>query len=865
MHNEDHKAENDSPKPNTKLRQERLKRQWTHVQLAERLDISDPRTISRWERGLTNPSPLSRQKLCEVFGKSEAELGLLMQYSEVSEQEISGEDLAQQPGDAGIEAQQLLPEVSASSGKETTRAKNRRRLIARVQAFWIQGLLEQSLHEEMLITLGLKTQTDALANPWRLVLELPDQLRRSLPSGTRITQVYDEAANELLILGEPGSGKTTLLLELARDMLARAALDENHPLPVIFNLSSWAVNQQPVERWIVDELNSKYRVPRKLGQTWVDTDHVLLLLDGLDEVNQSRREACIEALNLFHQQHTLIPMVVCSRSPEYFAQTARLAFNTAVTVQPLTPQQIDDYISNGSQRLAGLRALLRHDQTLQELATSPLMLSILALTYNGQSFEEIQSGDPTASRRQIFENYTQRMLQRSSMSAYYTPQQTTYWLAWLARRMKDHDQTVFYLERLQPSWFSEQRLQQHYQKLVKALLYALFGLFIGGIVGGLVSGLIIAPRIGQITTETSAILVVGLPLGMIAGLLVGLIAAIFSQREIRILPSESISWSWSSMGQDFLEALIIGTIGGALLWRIGQGLMSLFQPFSDLVVFWLTYQIGGILIGGIVGIVIASVKPGWFVAGQQGYTLSPQEKWRIIRKGLLLGLAVSLMEAVLDGRIGKAESSFFYPFVSQLFNEPVGRLASGLVGGLLGGLFVGIVSGFSNEQLDKQLLVKPNQGIWQSARHSVLICLLIWSLFWLIFVLLSVLAFKIVIGLVFGLFLGLIFGLLNGGIACLEHIILRLYLCRIGVAPWNYPRFLDYAATLIFLRKVGGGYLFTHRLLMDYFAELELKPAMVEPPLSPCSHSPWQLLSHKSHCRFCDCPFAGRQRLPGSD
>jgi len=38
--------------------------------------------------------------------------------------------------------------------------------------------------------------------------------------------------------------------------------------------------------------------------------------------------------------------------------------------------------------------------------------------------------------------------------------------------------------------------------------------------------------------------------------------------------------------------------------------------------------------------------------------------------------------------------------------------------------------------------------------------------------------------------------------------------------PWNLGRFLDYAAERIFLQKVGGGYIFVHRLLQDYFASL---------------------------------------------
>ncbi len=46
-------------------------------------------------------------------------------------------------------------------------------------------------------------------------------------------------------------------------------------------------------------------------------------------------------------------------------------------------------------------------------------------------------------------------------------------------------------------------------------------------------------------------------------------------------------------------------------------------------------------------------------------------------------------------------------------------------------------------------------------------------------------------------------------------------LWRNGSAPLNYVRFLDYAAGCTFLRKVGGGYIFVHRLLLEYFASLE--------------------------------------------
>ena len=43
-------------------------------------------------------------------------------------------------------------------------------------------------------------------------------------------------------------------------------------------------------------------------------------------------------------------------------------------------------------------------------------------------------------------------------------------------------------------------------------------------------------------------------------------------------------------------------------------------------------------------------------------------------------------------------------------------------------------------------------------------------------------------------------------------------LVRNGSIPWNYVKFLDYAAERILLRKVGGGYTFIHRMLLEYFA-----------------------------------------------
>ena len=75
------------------------------------------------------------------------------------------------------------------------------------------------------------------------------------------------------------------------------------------------------------------------------------------------------------------------------------------------------------------------------------------------------------------------------------------------------------------------------------------------------------------------------------------------------------------------------------------------------------------------------------------------------------------------------------------------------------------------------------------------------------------------IPLVGGLILGLILGLLNGGATCIQHFNLRQILHSKGRIPWNYAHFLDYASDRLLMKKVGGGYVFYHRMLMEHFAQ----------------------------------------------
>jgi len=146
-------------------------------------------------------------------------------------------------------------------------------------------------------------------------------------------------------------------------------------------------------------------------------------------------------------------------------------------------------------------------------------------------------------------------------------------------------------------------------------------------------------------------------------------------------------------------------------------------------------------------------------------------------------------------------------------------LLYGLVGGLIGLLSFGLGGKVFAET------TVPNQGIWLSAVNSLLVGLSYGVLAGLVVGLLPQLRGRLYDELLGKLLAGLatlmMAMLWYGALDFIQHFMLRFFLWRSGHLPWRYAHFLDDAAERIFLRKVGGGYIFVHRLLQEYFASLQ--------------------------------------------
>jgi hypothetical protein len=731
----------------------------------------------------------------------------------------------------------------------------------------------------------------------------------------------------LLILGEPGAGKSTLLLHLAQGLAERAEQEEARPLPVVLRLSSWAERRPALEDWLSEQMAFTYDVSRELSRQWVRDEQILPLLDGLDEMEGASRSACIDAINAYHREHLLVPLVICSRRAEYEDATARqkLALQRAVLIQPLTPEQVSAALDQVGQALEPLRQALRINPALQELTTTPLMLSILMLIYARTPVPSLPSGRATL-QRQVWADYVAHMTGRKGDARRFSHHQTCSWLIWLARNLQKHYQTVFYLEHVRPDWLPDDLRRRAFRLTVRLplvllgmLCSVLVGLFLQtvfdpttGIQAALLGG-VLASCFGQSASaeeggppEAARMRPRGRQVGRwLIGAGAGLVVGVSFAFEL------GPGYGWRDWMRD---GLIYGSIIGLLCWLclvllpgISSGRSSPRAPRGPeplrhllaalrvrralLVAATLGVGYGvstglcyGVSFGPSAGLNIGlsytcvTVPIGLLALKyREGMCLTERLRWswsgfvRGLRSvnhcvisgtlalGLLLlvwlsyGFTLGLGFRLRTGLGFRLSYGLSDGLRADLRAGPGTALAYGLVMGLIVGvgiglgywLWIGLFQSVAQEQIEDQERQRFNQGVRRSARNSAVVGLLSGAIigglgflgYWLSYALnvgvSQGLNYGVQVGLskgagdalrvvwLFAIGGGLLGWAVSGGWAVLQHGVLRWLLHRRQAFPWRAQVFLNDATARILLRRVGGGYSFIHRLLLEHFAQLE--------------------------------------------
>jgi hypothetical protein len=203
----------------------------------------------------------------------------------------------------------------------------------------------------------------------------------------------------------------------------------------------------------------------------------------------------------------------------------RLKLNGAICIEPLSPEEVSKYLAAGGSKLAALREALETDPVLHELAETPLILSIMSLAYQGARGDElgIQEGDFAERRKQVFRLYVEQIFQRKGTASLVFPKEKIIaWLSWLAGNMRNHSESIFLVEGLQPSWLGARA-----KRVANGIVVFLSHGLIIGLFAGLSIGLDFGPTVGLIG-------------GLILGLILGLISTPLNQINL----VETISWNW---------------------------------------------------------------------------------------------------------------------------------------------------------------------------------------------------------------------------------------------------------------------------------------------------------------------------------
>jgi eukaryotic-like serine/threonine-protein kinase len=682
-------------------------------------------------------------------------------------------------------------------------------LLGHVRRMWITNVLEASVHHATLLDPPVRMEPGAVEEiPWRRYLEAAGQPAGFLPPDRPIGQVFGDVGEMLLILGEPGAGKTTTLLTLARECVERAERDPAAPVPVVLNLSSWTEGR-PFFDWLVEELSKPangYNVGSTLARRWLNDHWLLLLLDGLDEVPENRRAACVQALHAYVQEHGVPGLAVCCRSREYVALPVRLSIGAAVSLLPLEQARIDAYLDAAGPEADGLRAALARSEELRELSASPLMLSIMTLAFRGLSADALRFDETSTReelREQIFGRFVDRMFGfRERADGRFSRAWVEDGLRWLASGMKGRE-SIFAVELLQPAWLDARQLRLYAlgsrvagATVVTAAIGAVLFLF------ALVVVLATDARTGRALAATgsaaaAATLAASAAMGLAAGLLYGTGAYLTLRRgpgwrrELRI-------------GQElgvFFGYLALAGLAAVLVLGSGGGVLGLSVREPRLLIAFTT-----VLASPLALPVILGVKTGRGVADRDiglAGTLSWQGKTALemlilsaLAGAVLVALAPWLGGTRLMAAVVAVVVSFTFVAYAGWRQEvpPVDRWKDG------NGRYALRESGrvFAVAALACVLgvfplfafVLGPGQPLRDSLGLAVLtaVALLGPAVFWF------------------------------GGIDLVLHAAVRVVLALTGTMPLRLHRFLDYAVHLGFLRRAGGGYIFFHGLLLEHFA-----------------------------------------------
>jgi hypothetical protein len=222
---------------------------------------------------------------------------------------------------------------------------------------------------------------------------------------SEIGQFFNGAASRrLVILGQAGAGKTALAVKLVLELLGTR--EAGDPVPVLLAAGTWT-DSVTMTDWIAQQLAFDHpglavAIRTGIGETVslarsLAASEVLPVIDGLDELPESRRALVIAEINAQGSDRSV---VLTSRPAEYQAAIAsrEVTLATTISLDSLEVSQVRDYLTAATEapqdRWYPVFGALEADPRgpLALALTNPLMLWLARTVYE---HGETQPGELT--------------------------------------------------------------------------------------------------------------------------------------------------------------------------------------------------------------------------------------------------------------------------------------------------------------------------------------------------------------------------------------------------------------------------------------------------------------------------------------
>ena len=187
--------------------------------------------------------------------------------------------------------------------------------------------------------------------------------------------------HKLMLLGKPGAGKTTLLKYTALKCSQGDIFSDL--VPIFVTLRQYASSELRILDYICQDFRVYNIGDEPTVKQLLQHGRAILFLDGLDEVREDDLYRVLEDLRSFSEQYYNNRFVITSRlgAQEYVFEKF-----TEVEVANFQPLQISSFaqrwFSGNSRHIEMFLRKVEDNRPIQELATNPLLLTLLCLVFD---------------------------------------------------------------------------------------------------------------------------------------------------------------------------------------------------------------------------------------------------------------------------------------------------------------------------------------------------------------------------------------------------------------------------------------------------------------------------------------------------